>query len=75
MVEDAFLTKETFHVLQRVPVTWWDERDVVDGIATALAVSATKVRGSLQHLIQRRLVERRTRHTIAPMTEVRKVGR
>lgn len=75
MVDDTLLTEETYQVLRRVPATWWPEEAAVDGIANATHRSATSVRGSIAHLIRRRLVERRRRRTIAPYDEIRKVGR
>lgn len=74
-MDDILLTEESFKVLQALPTEWWEYGAAVDGLATALHTSPAKVRGSIAHLRRRRLVEQRSRQTISPVVEIRKVGR
>lgn len=75
MVDDILLTEETFQVLKRLPAEWWEYGAAVDGISSAMGISEAKVRGSIEHLRRRHLVERRARNTIHPTVEIRKIGR
>lgn len=75
MVEGQTLTKETYQVFQRVPADWWSEREVTALIAEALDERVTKISARINYLRSLGLVERRTRHTISPIVEIRKVGK
>lgn len=75
MVNETLLTPATFHVLERVPAEWWDERDVKAQIATTLGLGIGDVARRMASLVRLRLVERRKRNTIEPSTEIRRVGK
>lgn len=75
MVSEPLLEPDTFKVLERVPVAWWQEGHVCLEIAIALSQSQTSVKQRIAHLISLGLVERRRRQTIEPATEIRKVGK
>lgn len=72
---DALLTKLTYEVLKRVPSDWWAEQDAKREIADALGLTFSDVARRMQSLIRMRLVERRKRNTIEPVTEIRRVGK
>lgn len=75
MVDDVLLTPATYRVLERVPSNWFDEQTARDAIARSLGLTVASVTQSLSHLCRLRLVERRRRNTIAPVTEIRRIGR
>jgi hypothetical protein len=75
MTDDITLTKDSYEVLKRVPVDWWDEVGVLEEIGVALKLRATVVKIRIQHLVRLRLVERRRRLTIDATPEIRRVGK
>lgn len=75
MTDDILLTEESFQVLKRLPVAWYDEREAVAAIAESMHVHEQTVSASIEHLRRRHLVERRTRPTGERIVEIRKIGR
>lgn len=75
MVTDVLLTPETYQVLARVPLEWWDEAEVSREICIALGQAQKGVRCRLQVLRSLGLIERRRSPRIEGGTQIRKIAK
>lgn len=72
---DLTMPAETYTVYVRIPTDWWEQQTVIEEVARILHAPRGSVRRRIDWLILAKLVERRTRQTIQPAIEIRRIGK